>query len=216
MLRHYDGVARDAFFSDLAEKDHVLLFTVGGNLIGFSTIFCRRLPRICDAVFLFSGDTVIEKPWWGGSFLQMAFGRYVLAVKLRNLHRPVYWMLISKAYKTYMMMRRNYPYSFPQHGRPMPDDIRRALVGFYDWKYPGALDPQSGIIRLEQGGYAVCGGLAEPDESAAADRDVRYFLERNPGWSKGDELACLAEIRLRDYLAILRKYVPRYVKLMKG
>jgi len=212
MKRHYDGVSPEAFRADLAEKDDVLLFSAGGRLIGFSTIFCRRLPWLGNATFLFSGDTVVERDWWGGSFLQMAFGRYVLAVKLRNLTRPVYWMLISKAYKTYMMMRRNYPWSFPQHARTTPDAIQRVLTGFYAWKYPGAFDPHNGTIRLNEGGYTVCTGLAEPDESAAGDPDVRYFLERNPGWNRGEELACLAEIRLVDYLPILRKYVPRYVR----
>jgi hypothetical protein len=27
---------------------------------------------------------------------------------------------------------------------------------------------------------------------------VRFFVERNPGHADGEELACLAEIRLRD------------------
>jgi len=216
MERHYVGVSREMFEHDLSEKDDVLLFSMAGRPVGFSTIFCRRLPWLCDATFLFSGDTVVEQSQWGASFLQMAFGRYVLAVKLRNLSRPVYWMLISKAFKTYMMMRRNYPWSFPQRGRAMPENIRRALVGFYEWKYPGAFDEQSGIVRLESGSYAVCAGLAEPDEAAAQDADVRYFLQRNPQWNHGDELACLAEIRLVDYLPILRKYVPRYLRSLVG
>jgi hypothetical protein len=213
MLRHYRGMERDAFHADLAEKDDVLLFRTGGRLIGFSTIFCKRFPWLCDATFLFSGDTVVDQQWWGGSFLQMAFGRYVLSVKLRNLHRPVYWMLISKAYKTYMMMRRNYPHSFPQRSQPTPEAVQAVLDGFYSWKYPGAFDRGSGLIRLDSGGYTVSSGLADPDPAAAADPDVRYFLERNPGWARGDELACLAEIRLRDYIPILLKYTPRYVRL---
>ncbi len=212
MQQHYVGVDREAFESDLSEKDDVLLFESDGKLVGFSTIFRRRLPWLCDAVFLFSGDTVVDRQWWGGSFLQMAFGRYVLAVKLRNLSRPVYWMLISKAYKTYMMMRRNYPFSFPSRGREMPPNVRKALVGFYHWKYPGAFDEETGLVRPQSGGYAVCTGMAEPDDSASADPDVGYFLEQNPGWTRGDELACIAEIRLVDYLPILRKYVPRYVR----
>ena len=120
MVAHYDGIDAQTFLNDLADKNDVFLFHAMGKMIGFSTILCRRHPGIPRATVLFSGDTVIDKEYWGKSFLQISFGRYVLARKLKRPFEPLYWMLISKGYKTYLMMRRNYPWSFPQVGRDCP------------------------------------------------------------------------------------------------
>jgi hypothetical protein len=215
MEGHYQGVAWDSFVRDLERKDDVFLFRCGGRLIGFSTIVCRRMPHLADATFLFSGDTVIDREYWGRSFLQICFGRYVLAKKLQRPHRPLYWMLISKGYKTYMMMRRNYPRSFPQPDRPTPPAIQRVLDGFYGERFGGAFDPVSGLIRIPEGNYVVREEWAEPPAGLHADPEVRHFMARNPQAREGVELACLAEIRLRDYIPIFLKYTPRYLRLVK-
>jgi hypothetical protein len=36
------------------------------------------------------------------------------------------------------------------------------------------------------------------DARTATDPDVEYYLGRNPAHANGEELVCLAEIRLRD------------------
>lgn len=216
MESHYDGVSRETFATDLADKDDVFLFYVGGRLIGFSTILCRQLPDIPGATILFSGDTVIDQDFWGRSFLQIAFGRYVLERKLRRPHAPLYWMLISKGYKTYLMMRRNYPWSFPQPGREPPTREGAAMDRFYASRFGSDYDPSTGLIRHDTGNYAVKEEWSEPPAELAADPDLRHFLKLNPGCAEGVELACIAEIRLRDYLRIFMKYTPRYFKLVKG
>ena len=212
---HYAGVSFAQFEEDLSEKDHVFTFWCGDELAGFSTIMRRRLPELSRAVFLFSGDTVIDKRFWGTQFLQVAFGEYVLLTKLKNPTRPVYWMLISKGYKTYMMMRRNYPYSFPRPTGPTPPDIQDVLERFYAGKFPGSFDRASGIIRLAEGTSFVKDAMAAPPEESNGDPDVAHFLKLNPGYGCGDELACLAEIRLRDYGPIFRKYFIKYLQSLR-
>jgi hypothetical protein len=215
MEAHYDGVSHATFFQDLADKDHVFLFHSQGRLIGFSTILCRACPGIPRATILFSGDTVIDQAFWGRSFLQITFGRYVLEQKLKRPWQPLYWMLISKGYKTYLMMRRNYPWSFPQPGKEMPPRERQAMVRFYGDRFGTEFDPTTGLIRHSSGNYAVKEEWAEPPQELLSDPDLAHFVARNPDCREGVELACIAEIRLRDYLAIFWKYTPRYFRLVK-
>ncbi len=49
----------------------------------------------------FSGDTIIEKEYWGNRALTCAMYRYIVSFKLRYPLVPVYWILISKGFKTY-------------------------------------------------------------------------------------------------------------------
>jgi hypothetical protein len=202
----YDRTDPAQFRQDLSEKDDVFSFWRGDRLVGFSTIMRRRIPELGGAIFLFSGDTVMAPDARGGRHLQVAFGRYVLMAKLRRPHRPLYWMLISKGYKTYLMMRRNYPYSFPSPAGEPPPAVRAALQGFYARKFGAAYDPASDIIDVGDEGNAASGDAAVPPDDLLTDPDVAYFLHKNPRYKEGKELACLAEIRLRDYLAIAVKY----------
>ncbi len=215
MVAHYDGIVADVFFADLADKNDVFLFHADGRLVGFSTILCRRHPGIPRATVLFSGDTVIDKDYWGRSFLQISFGKYVLMRKLSRPWEPLYWMLISKGYKTYLMMRRNYPWSFPQPGRDCPERERHAMDTFYGNRFNGSYDPASGLIGKGSGNYSVKEEWSEPPDELCTDSELAHFLQSNPRCREGVELACIAEIRLRDYIQIFLKYTPRYFRLVK-
>jgi len=215
--RYYADVTFDRFLADLREKSHVLLFFEAlagqprawpGRVIGFSTARRSGLAAVPGAAFLFSGDTVVDLAWQGGNLLQRAFFLLMLRTKLRHPLRPVYWMLISKGYKTYLLLTHHFPCGFPRHDAPTPPRLQRAMDAYYADRYPGAYDPGRGVIDFGESHGAVRGRIAEPSPEAFADPGVGYFLARNPGWREGQELACIAEIRWRDFashaLAALR------------
>jgi len=217
--RYYADVTFEQFQADLREKTDVLLFFEAepgqprrwpGRVIGFSTVMRSTLPAVPGATFLFSGDTVVEAAWQGGGLLQRAFFLLMLRTRLRHPWQPVYWMLISKGYKTYLLMTHHFPRGFPRHDAPTPPELQRAMEAYYRARYPGALDPSSGIIDFGESRGAVRGRLAEPTSEALADPGVGFFLARNPGWREGKELACIAEIRWRDFARhALAAFLPR-------
>jgi hypothetical protein len=168
-------------------------------VIGFSTAARSQLPAAPGATFLFSGDTVVDAAWQGGGLLQRAFFMLMLRTRLRHPWRPVYWMLISKGYKTYLLLARHFPRGFPRHDAPTPPGLWRVMDAYYSARYPGAYDPARGLIDFGESHGAVRGRLAEPPPEALADPAVGFFLQRNPGWRQGRELACIAEIRWRDF-----------------
>jgi hypothetical protein len=217
--RYYVDVSFERFLADLREKTHVLLFFEAepgrprrwpGRVVGFSTAVLGGLPSVPGASFLFSGDTVVDAAWQGEGLLQRAFFLLMLRTRLRHPLRPVHWMLISKGYKTYLLLTHHFPLGFPRQGVPTPPALRRAMDAYYTARYPGAYDPLSGVIDFGSSRGAVRGRLAEPPPQALADPGVAFFLERNPGWREGRELACIAEIRWRDFARhALAAFLPR-------
>jgi hypothetical protein len=220
--RYYSDVSRELFDADLSEKNSVFLVydfsSPAKKIIGFTTNLVRKqtTPDGKTSTFLFSGDTVLERAYWGKPGLKSPFFWYVLRSKLKSPFRPVYWMLMSKGYKTYLMMRRNFVHSFPNPQKPFPKHLEQVRDAFYTQKFGPAFDPSSGLITFHEPHGAVKHGIAEPTASSLRDADVRFFVEANPNFSRGVELACLAEIRLSTFPFLIQKHLvsPLLRKLM--
>jgi hypothetical protein len=119
-------------------------------------------------------------------------------------------MLISKGFKTYLLMRRNFPLSFPNEHGEMPDEFKKVASGFYRHKFGSAYSAESDLIRFEESHGAVRGRIAVPSDADLLDSSIRFFTQRNPDFQQGVELACIAEIRFSDFAHHIRKYfIPR-------
>jgi len=197
----YDGVTAERFSSDLDDKQFViLLFTrEGRELVGFSTLRIaqeRLSGREVDLVF--SGDTVIHPDHWGAKTLQAAFGQFLTQRKLQRPWRPILWLLLSGGYKTYLMMVNHFPRSLPNRSRAA-DPERAAFVNDVARRWFGdQYDAARGVVRFSGPHYRVRSSVVPIDLETARHPDIAHFLTCNPGHQNGDELVCLAEIRLRD------------------
>jgi hypothetical protein len=65
-------------------------------------------------------------------------------------------------------------------------------------RFGAEYDAAAGVIRYTTPHERVREGVAPVDAAVLANPHVRFFVERNPGHAEGEELACLAEVRLRD------------------
>ncbi len=204
---YYVDVTLDRFLEDLSEKSHVLEFRDGAGLVGFSTLSLRSLPHLSRGRFLFSGDTGVRRDYWGSKILQAEFTRFIIRTKLSAPFRPLYWMLISKGFKTYLLMRRNFRKSYPDPNVKTPASYLALINGYYREKFGEAYDPVSGLIEFPQSHGAVRGHLADPTPEAMEDPEVRFFIGRNPRYREGVELACVAEIRISDFFKHALKYL---------
>lgn len=209
MARYYSGVTREAFERDLGAKQHVIcLYGEDRSLVGFSTIqLLHSEYGGRKVVTLFSGDTVIDERCWGQKQLQREFVRFLVRTRLRYPLRKFYWFLISKGYKTYLLMSNNFR-MFPSYKGDTPGGARQVLDQVARMKYPDAYDAERNVI-------ASC-GQAVKDEAVDFSADdlenphIRFFSERNPGWKRGDELCCLGDITFRSLLICVWKYGVLY------
>lgn len=208
---YYDDVARDAFERDLAGKRDVILARDAGDasVQGFSTLTWDHHGHAGRRfVSVFSGDTIVSQAYWGQPVLQAAFGRYVTRLKLRHPSTPVYWFLISKGYKTYLLLARNFAEHWPRAGRATPPWERGVLDLLARERFGDAWRRDLGIVRFPRPAGRLKDGVAPLAEDVLALPEARFFHEANPGWTRGDELACLGKVTL----LLLPRYLAKQLR----
>ena len=201
----YEGADRARFEADLGEKQLVILLRCRdtGALKGFSTVLLRDV-RVAGraATVVFSGDTVIDREYWGQKLLQKEFARLLLRLRVRDVRRPLYWFLISKGYRTYLLLANAFPRAVPRHDRAEVPELRRVLDALAAERFGAEYDAAAGLVRYATPHERVRGGVAPVDARLLENPHVRFFVARNPGHAEGDELACLADVRLRDLAGV--------------
>ncbi len=194
--RHYDCVSLDHFMFDLSEKDCVLLLrNLEGVICGFSTQKVFRVSVAGTPVrAVFSGDTIVDRAYWGEQELGRCWCRYVSSVYWEEPDVPLYWFLISKGYRTYLYLPLFFEVFYPNCNAPTPAFEQQLLDTLASAKFPDYYHPESGLIEFPQSQGQLKPHLATIPARRLRNLHVQFFLERNPGYAAGHELACLAEI----------------------
>lgn len=215
LARYFSGVTPEAFQADLAEKEWVILLrhsasTPGGGpgpsispgrvpgpstgtLAGFSSLMTLRQTIDGEEMAaIFSGDTIVDRKSWGEWELSRVWVRHVFSILPTLGVRRLFWFLISSGYKTYRFLPVFFRNFHPTYRHPTPT-LKRILDQFATLKFPTAYDPASGIVRLP-GSSALRSGVAEVSPARLTDPHVAFYVAANPGYSRGEELACLVEL----------------------
>jgi hypothetical protein len=200
MQTYYDDVSREQFLADLSKKsDVILLFDkTDGQIQGFSTLLCLH-GECGNKTFrgIFSGDTIVEKKYWGQRCLGKAFLRFLFTEKLKHPFKPLYWLLISKGYKTYLMMANNFSEYYPRFDKATPADKKTLMDAFYKTLYADDYDAHAGLIKSSGETYKLKTGVAAISPALMkTNPKIAFFQTANPDWQKGSELACLARMTL--------------------
>lgn len=216
---YYADVNRDGFERDLRGKDHVILLRCDRDksLQGFSTITTfRRVVQGRVVVGIFSGDTIVDKAYWRQTALQRAFLSYVMRVKLKNPHRPVYWFLISKGFRTYLLLAKNFPEYWPRYDKPTPPWQAAIIDDFARLRFAEAWKPDLGILHFDHPAGRLRQSIAPVDDAARALPEVRFFEQRNPHHAAGDELCCLGKIDGHLWASYMTKLARRFLRRPPG
>lgn len=195
--RYYDNVSEEQFKKDLMNKDAVfVLFDKKEKKVrGFSTIV--ELNCNSNRGF-FSGDTIIEKEYWGQGTLGVAFLKYLFVEKLKNPFKPLYWFLISKGFKTYLLMANNFSNHYPRFEKETDSKHREILSSFAKKLYPNEFIEELGIISFKENIKDSLKDCVAPitEEMKKENARINFFATKNKGWQRGDELCCIAEMTL--------------------
>ena len=194
--RHYDCVSLNQFLLDLSGKDCVLVLRNANDAIcGFSTQKAFRVSVGGTPIrAVFSGDTIVDRAYWGEQELGRCWCRYVSSVYWEEPDVPLYWFLISKGYRTYLYLPLFFELFYPNCEAPTPAFEQRLLDTLAAAKFPDHYRPESGLIEFPQSQGQLKPHLAEIPARRLRDPHVQFFLKRNPAYATGHELACLAEI----------------------
>lgn len=202
MDRHYRNMVRDRFEADLAEKQWAILVSdpASGALRGFSTQMLLSAEvggRPIRA--LFSGDTIVDRQSWGDTALSHVWGR--LALSLIDLHpgEELYWFLISKGYKTYRFLPLFFHEFYPRPEEETPVWVREIVEALASQKFHKDYDAAIGIVRSDGAKDCLREDVAPVSEERRRDRHIAFFLSKNPGHARGDELCCLAPLSRENF-----------------
>jgi len=191
---HFEGVNRQGFDADLAEKNWVVVLEAEGRLVGFSTLKIYEVHYGGEPVtVVYSGDTIMERGAWNTAALP---GSWIAAVRtLRDWHPGgrLYWLLLTSGFRTYRFLPVFWREFYPRHDAPTPPETTALLKHLAVDRLGAAFLPESGIARLPHP-QVLKPDLRSVPEGRLSDPHVAFFLERNPGWALGDELICLTEI----------------------
>ena len=197
--KYYLNHTKEQFTRDLFEKDQVILLKDKKvkTIQGFSTLLKIDLTsQGHNAIGIYSGDTVLEKEYWGSKALGVAFLKYLWTEKIKSPFRPVYWFLISKGYKTYLLMANNFKTYYPRLEHPTPNFYKNIMNSFYSMRFHCYYKPEQGIIEFDSTTCCLQEKVAEITEELFKNKKIQFFSKKNPNWNKGDELACIAEMTL--------------------
>lgn len=200
------------FINDLEKKDgaFVVRHKTTQQIVGFSTlgIYTFELGGK-KAKGLFSGDTIIDRNYWGSRSLQNAFAFKLFWEALKSPLTPQYWLLISKGYKTYLLLAKNFPDCFPKRGGSSPE-LKDLVTEYCEAMFPGKLDRDS--MLLDFGDKANClkdHVAAITPEMRANEPDIAFFEQRNPSWQRGTELPCIALADLKTFLSVIWPFLRK-------
>jgi len=206
--QYYHNADLATFINDMNKKSGVFILKdkTAGRIVGFTTWNEVEMDyRGRKAIGVFSGDTVVEKEYWGNKAMHTAFAMKMLSTKLLNPTTHVFWLLISKGYKTYLLMTNNFERFYPRHDQY--DGEMEQLVDQYCNKlYPEYYDSEARILDFGDGYHALKSDVAAiTPNMRATNANIRFFDDCNKEWRRGTELPCIGEVSASTLLNFFKK-----------
>ncbi len=194
--KYYKNTDLKTFKNDLDKKNgaFILRKKSTGEIVGFSTVLEMKMIINGKKVHgIFSGDTIVEEEFWGDNPLNSSFVKFFIKKMLSNPFRPVYWFLISKGYKTYLLLANNFIHYYPCHTREN-QQLEDIMKGYCNYLFPEYFNEKKKILDFGKGAQFLKGGVAEiTAEMCEKFPKIAFFNERNPTWDRGTELPCVAK-----------------------
>lgn len=204
---HYEAAGEPAFMADLAGKTHVLeVRSTDGTLRGFTTMaVSEHRVRGARLRVLFSGDTIMHPAYWGRQDLAFTWIRFAGRLKAEAPGLPLLWFLIVKGHRTYRYLSAFSLRYHPQPGRRTTVEELDVLAHLARERFGQCFDKGAGVIRFPSSRGHLRADLAAVTEAERRRPDVAHFLALNPGYVRGDELACLCELSEANLRPIARR-----------
>ena len=193
MTQVYNGEDWSKFLSDMSQKNYALiLYDDNSNIAGFTTI---QVFEFEGRIIIYSGDTVIEENSRGDIELMRAWWRFSYKIQQENPDKKVLWLLISKGWRTYKFFPMFLKEIYPTYKYETPSDTQDFIDRLSLYKFGNCY--QNGLVIPKNPDMLKTGQNDIPDKRLD-DKDVQFFLEKNPEFYKGNELVCLAELSVSN------------------
>lgn len=206
MSEFYDDTNEAIFRRDFENKDYCLvLYNEENRLVGFTTQKIMELEVEQKKILgVFSGDTIIHKDYWGDMQLFIIWARFWFNYTKED---DFYWFLICKGYKTYRMLPVFWTEFYPNYRCETPKFEKNIIDAYATSLYGDEYNAQSGVVEYKTVKDKLKTGVADVGERELRNKDIAFFCEKNPGYQRGNDIACLAKIDKN----ILKKNVREFL-----
>jgi hypothetical protein len=195
--RYYRNTEVKTFKNDLDKKNgaFILRDKKTRKIVGFSTILEMKMKINGKRVLgIFSGDTIIEEEYWGNNPLNSMMVKFLLKKLITHPFTPVYWFLISKGYKTYLLLANNFLHYYP-HFKREDKQLRDVAEAYSRYLFSDYYNDKKRIIDFGKDYQSLKGGVAEiTGEMCERYPKIAFFNEKNPTWDRGTELPCVGRV----------------------
>ncbi|HEY1351773.1 MAG TPA: hypothetical protein VGF67_19300 [Ktedonobacteraceae bacterium] len=206
LCQSFLGVSWHDFIRDFQEKDAVMILRKEhgqGEIVGWSTLMVLTLALPGEEVKgVFSGDTVVLPEYRSSTGLGVELVQYFFQTYEQFPRHKVYYILISKGWRTYRILPFFFKDFAPRYDRPTSFYDTMIRDAFGKKKYPHHYHPETGVITFSD-------QRVRPESIDAApthqDRHAAFFLYRNPGYLDGHELVCVAKIAPDNFTHRVRR-----------
>lgn len=196
-IKYYHNADLQTFITDMSNKTGVILLheKKSRKIVGFSTwTELEILNNGKKSIGIFSGDTVVEKEFWGNKALHKTFVSELLKTKIKNPKTPVFWLLISKGYKTYLLLTNNFPKHYPSY-RHNNIKLETVVDSYCEQLYPSYYNEADRLLNFGENYQFLKEDVAQiTSDMTSNDPNIAHFVKLNPSWHKGTELPCVGEV----------------------
>jgi len=211
-IQYYNNADLQTFVTDMGKKTGVFILEdkIQNRIVGFSTWTEMDVGHGGQkSIGIFSGDTVVERAYWGDRELQKVFAKKLFTTKLKYPKTPVFWLLISKGYKTYLLLTNNFHQYYPCH-QSSNQKLETIVDEYCEHLYPHAYDREKRLLNFGNEYQHLKEDVAcITEEMKEKDQNIRHFEKLNPSWKQGTELPCAGEVTISMLLDFMkRKMVP--------
>lgn len=212
--QYYDNTPLDVFVRDMSRKTGAFMVIRERDqaIVGFSTLtnFNVEVDGRTEACY-FSGDTVVDRRYWGTSALRFACFRHIVYKRIRHPLTPLNWYLISMGYRTYMVMANLFPNYYPavegENSR-----LRKIAAAASEHLFPDHFDRDRMMIHFGPEACKLKGDVSPITDMERAHPKIAFFEKMNPNWMHGDEMPCVAAVDS----ALITTMVSNTVKRLIG
>lgn len=202
------GVSWDDFIRDFQEKDAIMLLRKEhseGEIVGWSTLMALTLSLPGEEVkAVFSGDTIVLPEYRSSTGFGVELIRYFMQVREQFPQHTVYYILISKGWRTYKIMPFFFKEFSPRYDKPTSACDKAVMDAFCKKKYPHHYNPDTGVITFSPQRLRPSSIDAIP---VKVDAHTHFFLRSNPGYLSGNELVCVARVSPDNFTNGLKRLI---------
>lgn len=212
--QYYANTKFSIFQADFEKKQGaILIFHPETNeVVGFSTVAIQHLVMEGKRyTFVFTGDTIVEREFWGHRTLVKTYVKLLMKLRLQYPFDNFYWLLISKGYKTYLLLANNcyvyYPHFEGKNGHLKPI-VEQYCHEFFAKYY----EDKTGLLNFGDDYQPLKGEVAPiTDEMRRNNPKISFFEQQNPTWRAGTELPCVGGLSWTDLMRYPLRYLTKPV-----